>query len=225
MQVNILKELANILSTKDYDSKEQLAYAIDSKGNPATENSSPAFDWDVRYTKIRDIGIKNNLKALVINRGKLWKLVALVDEKKEEISLFLSEKNLKKVCREKKATHYMSILSFINKDKPLQTSLELEEIQNPDFTEELFIEMMEQYEINAKRTYVYTYDSTYGQEQFMMYRFTSEYDLIEYKNYSELIDSTFEAASLDKVENESRDSTTIDKLKKQEKQIVSLKSN
>jgi hypothetical protein len=70
MEERILTELANILSIKDYDSKEQLLYAIDSDGNPATINSGPKFDWDVRYSKIRDVGIKNGMKPLIISRCK-----------------------------------------------------------------------------------------------------------------------------------------------------------
>lgn len=225
MNDKIRKEIANVLSVRDYDAEEQLENAIDSNGNPATKNSVHMFGWDVRYTKIRDIGIKNELKAIIINRGELWKLVALVDEKREEISLFMSEKNLQKVRDEKKPRHYMSILSFLNKEEPLQTSLEVGESQYTELTEELFTEMMNEYEINAKRTYVYSFSNTYGQEQFMMYRFDSEYKLIEHKDYSDLIDSTFESDTIDKVDVESKESTTVGKLKEQENQIVSLKND
>lgn len=85
--------------------------------------------------------------------------------------------------------------------------------------------MMNEYEINAKRTYVYSFSNTYGQEQFMMYRFDSEYNLIEHKDYSDLIDSTFESDTIDKVDVESKESTTVGKLKEQENQIVSLKND
>lgn len=225
MEEKILKELANILSVKDQDSKEQLAHAIDSAGNPATVNSRPVYNWDVRYTKIRNVAIRNGMDFVTISRGSLWELVALVDEKNEEISLFLSEKNLQKIRKEKSPTHYMSILSVLNKEEALQTSLDLGDSSEVGLTEELFIKMMNDYEITAKKTYVYTFSDTYGQEQFSMYRFTSNYDLIEFENYSDLIDSTFEVDTTDKVKNDSTESTIVDKLKKQEKQIVSLKNN
>ncbi len=227
MEERVLKELANVLPIKDYDSKEQLLYAIESDGNPATINSGPKFDWDVRYTKIRDVGIRNGMKALIISRGNLWRLVALLDENDEEISLFLSEKNLQRILKNRKLTHYMSILSFLNKDIPLQTSMDLGG-QYSDLTEELFVEMMNKYEITAKKTYVYTFSDTYGQEQFMMYRFTSDYELIEHVNYSDLIDSTFDVGTNEKVKTDSKDSATVGELKKQEnqeKRIVSLKND
>ena len=85
MEERVLKELANVLPIKDYDSKEQLLYAIESDGNPATINSGPKFDWDVRYTKIRDVGIRNGMKALIF----------FVNFSRIEIMIFLHHSHLK----------------------------------------------------------------------------------------------------------------------------------
>lgn len=223
MNDDVRKEIANALTGFDNDSITQLKNAIDSNNNPATGNSLPMFRWDVRYSKIKKIGIENNLKVIVIKRGNLWELVVLMDEETKEISLFMSEKNLKKVINKNSPTHYMSILSYANKDEPLQMSLNMADNQHKGLTEELFVEMMNEYEIDVKKTFVYSFSNTYGQEQFLMYRFDSDYNLIEHKNLSGLIDSNFETTTNDKVVIESKDSTTVNKLKKQEKQIVSLK--
>lgn len=62
----------------------------------------------------------------------------------------------------------------------------------------------------------------------MMYRFTPDYELIEHRNYSDLIDSTFDVETTDKVKPDTKDTTTVGDLKEQEsqeKRIVSLKNN
>ncbi|MEI4799920.1 DUF5986 family protein [Bacillus sp. FJAT-51639] len=91
--------------------------------------------WDVRFKRIKEVGLNNELVVLTAKRG-IWTFICLLNLANGVLLVFSKEKNLESVIKKlgKKSIHYFHALVSINSD-PFDLDRQQQELF-PMFTEE-----------------------------------------------------------------------------------------
>lgn len=116
MDINISdKTMKDLVQAFTRSTKEDLKNnAIENEF--VTDNGEDSYAWNYIFGGISNAAIKNGLRHIIIDRGPLWKCVAVLSENEESMFLFFKEKNLNKILSEfqSKITHYVPILLVKN---------------------------------------------------------------------------------------------------------------
>lgn len=224
----VIKEVVNTLVAQDSDSRFLYLQSINNESGEGTQNSLAIQKWDFRYNNIRKIAIEFGLKYIKLGRGKLWEAIA-IQGPKNEIYVFFSKHNLKRIMRKGKNSHYLRLLNMFNEaldeHTPLNQQLALDICEEDGIDKEYWKkqaqEMLQTMETDPSKVIVFGFDITFV-STVKAYIFNTSHQLVWEKDLSELIDVNYQSVLKDDyVEPAMRESSN--KIKKDGKRIVKLK--
>lgn len=224
----IKREIINALVTPDPESRQLYLQSIKNVAGVGTQNSRGKHGWDFRYNSIIDIANRFGLKYIKIGR-KLWEAVLLLGPE-NEVFVFFSEPNLKRIIRDGKRNHYLKLLNLFNEEldamKPLNQQLTLfaanESGDNDDYLK-LAQEMLYMMETEPSKVIVIAFDTSITATA-KAYSFNTKHELVWEENLNEYIDVNHHMVLKDdNIKPGKRESTTVATAKKEKRSIVRLK--
>lgn len=162
----VVKEFVNVLVAEDPESRQLYLQSIRNESGRGTQNSRHIHKWDQRYNSILDIADKHGLKHIKLDRGALWEAV-LVLGPENEVIVFFSSSNLKKIIRSGKDNHYLKLLNMFNEKydeiEPLAYQTELFNANSnagDDFKAQAR-EMLDMMEQDPSKVIVFSFDTSF----------------------------------------------------------------
>lgn len=232
LKEDVLKDFVNVLVNTNPELHQLYLQSILNESGKGTLNSSHQHKWDRRYNGILLNAEKHELEYWKIKRGKLWEALTLIGPE-NELYIFFSEKNLKRIIKSGKGSHYLKLLNLFNEhldnQKPIfkQELLDLfsEEHEN-EFNMDDAIKMLEILNDKPSRVVVFGFDTTF-KSSVRAYAFNSKNQLVWEQGLSHLIDTNYSLAlSNDYVNPGTKESNNKNDRKAPEKQqIVRLKNS
>lgn len=227
---DVIKEIANALVTQDSDSRFLYLQSINNESGEGTQNSWAVQKWDLRYNNILKVAIEFDLKYIKLGRGKLWEAIAILGPK-DEIYVFFSKHNLKRIMRKGKNSHYLRLLNMFNEAlderTPLNQQLALDICEEDGIDKEYWKkqarEMLQAIETDPSKVIVFGFDISFV-ATVKAYVFNTSHQLVWEKDLSELIDVNYQSVLKDDyVEPAMRESSNINVTKSGDKRIVKLR--
>ncbi|WP_271401851.1 DUF5986 family protein [Salinicoccus roseus] len=182
--------LANACVHFDKESLELHHRAIEyNVAHKNVKNSDHKTLWDMRYNKIAKYCEKVGLISIPIKRGSLWTAIGVYNPTTEELFLIFTDKNIKKIMKNKKRKHYLALLSIINKEDGKNEQLELfgQDNNEEQFLLNLLDDLLEDIEVKPEKVIACGF-SLGDVKTFKAYMFNGQQNLVFEKDYSELIE-------------------------------------
>lgn len=227
----ILKDIVNGLVYSDPELRQLYLQSILNESGEGTQNSSHQHKWDQRYNTILKIADKFDLKYWKIKRGRLWEALSIIGPE-NELYVFFAEKNLRKIIRNAKDSHYLRLLNLFNghynKMEQLfeQTSLNLFVSNNQESKFDIHEarEMLQLFEKNPSRVIVFGFDVSFI-STVRAYVFNAKNQLVWEQGLTHLIDTNYQLVlENDNVNAGTKESKVEKDLKEPaKKRIVQLK--
>lgn len=229
----VLKDFVNVLVNTNPELHQLYLQSILNESGKGTKNSFHQYKWDRVYNSILLNAEKHGLKYWKIKRGKFWEALALIGPE-NELYIFFSEKNLSKIIKTGKGSHYLKLLNLFNEHfdshKPLFRQgfldLFLEKEHENEFNIDDAIKMLEVLNDKPSRVIIFGFDTTFN-SSVRAYVFNSKNQLVWEQSLSHLIDTNYSMALSNDYVNpgikESENKNDISAPKKQ--QIVRLKNS
>lgn len=230
---DVQKDLVNTLVNTPPEQYQLYLQSISNESGKGTLNSSHQYKWDRRYNGILLVAEKHGLKYWKISRGKFWEALSVVGPE-NELYIFFSDKNLKKIIKSGKGSHYLKLLNLFNehydtyeqlyKQEFLDLFIEDEQINEFDISDA--VEMLKILEEKPSRVVVFGFDITFT-STVRAYVFNSKNQLVWEQGLSYLIDTNYSLVlPNDYVNPGTKESSNKNVSKAPEKQqIVRLKNS
>lgn len=228
---DIVKAIANILVMDDPESRYLYLQSINNESGEGTQNSSPQHKWDYRYNSLIEMAKKFGLQYVKLNRGKLWEAVLIVGPE-NELYVFFSHKNMKKIIKKGKSNHYLKLLNLFNTEfdamDPLNTQMTLpiydNDVESEENLKEQAREMLSMMEEDPSKVYVFAFDHSFLSTVKAL-AFNTRHEVVWEKDFTELIEPNYRLVLKDdNIKPDKRVSKNTPETKKEKKQIVSLKN-
>ncbi|WP_096187067.1 DUF5986 family protein [Evansella halocellulosilytica] len=231
LEKEVVKSIVNTLVVKDPESRQLYLQSINNESGQGTQNSRYTQRWDFRYNSILQICEKFDLKSIKLGRGKLWEAI-LIHGPEDEIYVFFSKANLKRIIRRGKDNHYLRLLNLFNQEldeiQSFDSQLTLpffheEEKEKADLKQQAR-EMLHMMETDPNKVIVFAFDTSFI-STVKAFAFNTKHETVWEKDLTELIDVNYNLVLKDdSIDPDKRDSRTTHKTKKEKKRIVKLKS-
>lgn len=227
---DIVKEIVNILVMDDSEARLLFLQSINNETGEGTQNSRPQQKWDYRYNSLIKMAKKFGLKHEKLKRGNLWEAVYIVGPE-NELYVFFSHKNMRKIIEEGKSNHYLKLLNLFNVElddmKPLNVQLTLPINENDGDNSENLIEqartMLNMMEKDPSKVVVFAFDQTFN-STVKAVTFNTRQEVVWEKDLTELIEPNYRLVLKDdNINPDKRENKNTPKTKKEKKQIVRLK--
>ncbi|MGG1689413.1 DUF5986 family protein [Heyndrickxia ginsengihumi] len=228
----VIKEIVNTLLVQDSESRLLFLQSINNESGEGTQNSRYIQMWDYRYNNILEISKRFGLKSIKIGRGKLWEAI-LVLGPENELYVFFSKTNLKRIIRHGKDNHYLRLLNLFNQEfdemEPLSSQLTLpifhEEAEKKDDLKNQAREMLHMMETEPTKVIVFAFDTSFF-STVEAYVFNSKNELVMEKDLTEFIDVNYHSVlKHDNLQPDKRESSISYETKTEKKRIVKLKNS
>lgn len=223
----IKKELVNALVAPDPESRQLFLKSIKNESGEGTQNSRGMHGWDFRYNSIIEIAKRFNLKHIKLRR-KLWEAVLLLGPE-NEVFVFFTEANLKRIIRHGNGNHYLKLLNLFNEEhdtmEPIDFQLNLFVEEDDGENEDLINqarEMLHMMEADPSKVIVFAFSNSFV-STVKAYSFNTKHQLVWEENLTEHIDVNYHSVLKDdNIEPENRKSS-VTTTTKEKKRIVKLK--
>lgn len=225
-----VKEIVNTLVAQDPESRQLYLQSIKNESGEGTQNSKGTHGWDFRYNSILGIAKKFNLKYIKLGRGKLWEAILILGPE-NEIYVFLSKSNLKRIIRNGKDNHYLRLLNLFNQEldmmRPLNLQLTLfsqKEVEEKEDFKQQAREMLHMMETDPSKVIVIAFDTSFVSTA-KAFVFNTRHELVWEEDLTKMIDVNYQSVLKDDdIEADKRESSNTNEVKKEGKRIVKLKS-
>jgi len=228
LSIEVKKAIVNTLVVDDPESRFLYLQSINNTSGKGTKNSSHKHKWDHRYNTIIQIADRHGLKHLKLSRGELWEAVLLLGHD-DDLYVFFSERNMNRIIRQGKETHYLILLNLFNKEldnmEPLQMSLPIVDKEFEESEDRLLLarKMLNVMKNDPKKVIVFAFDTRFI-PTVNAYAFNTRQQVVWERDLTELIEPNYRfVLQDDNVNPDSRESSVTQKLKGK-KRIVKLKS-
>lgn len=227
---NIVKAIVNTLVTDDAESNLLYLQSINNESGKGPQNSRYQRNWDYRYNSLIELANRFELNYIQLNRGNLWEAVLIVGPQ-NELYVFLSHKNMRRIIKKGKKNHYLELLNLFNTKldhmEPLNTQIVLplyDENEDTENFKEQANAMLSMMKGNPSKVIVFAFDQAFI-STVKAFAFNTKQEIVWEKNLSELIEPNYKLVlKSDNVTPDRRESKNSPKTKREKKQIVSLKN-
>lgn len=229
LPIEAKKAIVNTLIVDDPESRQLYLQSINNTSGEGTQNSGHKHKWDYRYNTVIQIANKHGLKHLKLSRGKLWEAVLLLGQD-DDLYVFFSERNMNRIIRQGKKTHYLILLNLFNKElndmEPLQMSLPIFDDGMEESEDQILLarKMLDVMEKDPKKVIVFAFDTRYT-PTVKTYAFNTKQQIVWMKDLTDLIEPNYRfVLQDDNIKPTSRESKVTREIRREKQRIVRLKS-